>query len=112
MTTTGTRPSQPRLLPSAASLASLAALAGDEPWMEDALCAETDQEAFFPDKGGSTRAGKSVCQRCGVQAECLEYALEHDERFGIWGGMSERERRPLLKARRDQKKADQQNGGK
>jgi WhiB family redox-sensing transcriptional regulator len=36
-----------------------------------------------------------VCRSCDVRAECLEYALEHDERFGIWGGMSERERRRL-----------------
>lgn len=64
-------------------------------WTESALCAETDPEAFFPEKGGSTRAAKRVCQACDVRAECLEYALGHDERFGIWGGFSERERRRL-----------------
>ena len=62
---------------------------------EEALCAQTDPEAFFPEKGGSTREAKRVCRSCDVRAECLEYALEHDERFGIWGGMSERERRRL-----------------
>lgn len=54
-------------------------------WQERALCAQTDPEAFFPEKGGSTREAKKVCARCDVRAECLEYALANDERFGIWG---------------------------
>jgi WhiB family transcriptional regulator, redox-sensing transcriptional regulator len=66
-------------------------------WQERALCAQTDPEAFFPEKGGSTREAKKVCLTCEVKAECLEYALQHDERFGIWGGLSERERRKLKK---------------
>ena len=61
----------------------------------EALCAETDPEAFFPEKGGSTRDAKRVCTGCTVRAECLEFALANDERFGIWGGLSERERRRL-----------------
>ena len=64
-------------------------------WQERALCAQTDPEAFFPEKGGSTREAKRVCRSCEVRAECLEYALENDERFGIWGGLSERERRRI-----------------
>lgn len=64
-------------------------------WQESALCAQTDPEAFFPEKGGSTREAKAVCAACEVRAECLEYALLNDERFGIWGGLSERERRRL-----------------
>ena len=64
-------------------------------WKEQALCAETDPEAFFPEKGGSTREAKRVCNGCPVRADCLAFALEHDERFGIWGGLSERERRRL-----------------
>jgi WhiB family transcriptional regulator, redox-sensing transcriptional regulator len=64
-------------------------------WQERALCAETDPEAFCPEKGGSTREAKRICSGCEVRAECLEYALQHDERFGIWGGLSERERRRL-----------------
>jgi WhiB family redox-sensing transcriptional regulator len=71
-----------------------------EPWQARALCAQTDPEAFFPEKGGSPRLAKAVCRRCPVRAECLAFALEHDERFGIWGGLSERERR-RLRARRD-----------
>jgi WhiB family redox-sensing transcriptional regulator len=68
----------------------------DQPdWQERALCAQTDPEAFFPEKGGSTREAKRICASCEVRAECLEYALAFDERFGIWGGLSERERRRL-----------------
>ena len=66
-------------------------------WQERALCAQTDPEAFFPEKGGSTREAKRVCLACEVRAECLEYALANDERFGIWGGLSERERRRVKK---------------
>ena len=74
-------------------------LAGEaQEWQERALCAQTDPEAFFPEKGGSTREAKKVCTDCEVKTECLEYALANDERFGIWGGLSERERRRLRKA--------------
>jgi WhiB family redox-sensing transcriptional regulator len=64
-------------------------------WQDQALCAQTDPEAFFPEKGGSTREAKRICVGCEVKQECLEYALMQDERFGIWGGLSERERRRL-----------------
>jgi WhiB family redox-sensing transcriptional regulator len=66
-------------------------------WQADSLCAQTDPEAFFPEKGGSTRDAKKICASCEVRSECLEYALHNDERFGIWGGLSERERRKLRK---------------
>jgi WhiB family redox-sensing transcriptional regulator len=68
-------------------------------WQERALCAQTDPEAFFPEKGGSTREAKRICESCEVRAQCLEYALDNDERFGIWGGYSERERRRLKQRR-------------
>ena len=67
----------------------------EDQWQERALCAQTDPEAFFPEKGGSTREAKRICLGCEVRDRCLEYALAHDERFGIWGGLSERERRRL-----------------
>jgi WhiB family transcriptional regulator, redox-sensing transcriptional regulator len=70
---------------------------GELGWQTDALCAQTDPEAFFPEKGGSTRDAKKVCGACSVRSQCLEYALANDERFGIWGGLSERERRRLRK---------------
>jgi WhiB family redox-sensing transcriptional regulator len=64
-------------------------------WMDLSRCAEVGGDFHFPEKGGSTREAKRVCRSCPVRAECLEYALGHDERFGIWGGFSERERRRL-----------------
>lgn len=68
-------------------------------WTDLALCAEVDGEIFYPEKGGSTREAKQVCRACEVSTECLEYALDHDERYGIWGGLSERERRKLKRER-------------
>lgn len=66
-------------------------------WQVKALCKETDPELFFPEKGGSTREAKGVCVGCEVKAECLEHALKSGERFGIWGGLSERERRRVAR---------------
>ena len=74
------------------------ALEEEMSWQENALCAQTDPEAFFPEKGGSTREAKRICVSCEVKVECLDYALANDERFGIWGGLSERERRRLRRA--------------
>ena len=70
---------------------------GELAWQAEALCAQTDPEAFFPEKGGSTRDDERVCGVCPVREECLQYAMDNDERFGIWGGLSERERRRLRK---------------
>jgi WhiB family redox-sensing transcriptional regulator len=78
-----------------AALAELLGEPEEQEWQERALCAQTDPEAFFPEKGGSTREAKRICSGCEVRYECLEYALANDERFGIWGGLSERERRRL-----------------
>lgn len=64
-------------------------------WQQDGHCAQTDPEAFFPEKGGHALDAKRVCWTCPVQAECLEYALENDERYGVWGGLSEYERRRI-----------------
>jgi WhiB family redox-sensing transcriptional regulator len=69
----------------------------DAEWMDQALCAQTDPESFYPEKGGSTREAKKTCEQCLVRAECLDWALANDERFGIWGGLSERERRAISK---------------
>ena len=65
------------------------------PWASEAKCLHAEPDTFFPEKGGSTREAKRICTGCEVRSECLEYALAHDERFGIWGGLSERERRKL-----------------
>jgi WhiB family redox-sensing transcriptional regulator len=71
-------------------------LPAPEPWTEHAICAQTDPDAFYPDKGGSTKDAKRVCRSCPVIAECLAYALDHGDRYGVWGGLSWRERRKLL----------------
>ena len=64
-------------------------------WRDLALCGEIGGDFWYPEKGGSTRLAKAVCRSCEVRGPCLEYALANDERFGIWGGKSERERRRL-----------------
>ena len=68
-------------------------------WQTHARCAEVDPEIFFPERGGSSKAARSVCNVCHVRSQCLEYALNNKEQFGIWGGTSERERRRLRKER-------------
>jgi WhiB family redox-sensing transcriptional regulator len=70
---------------------------GGEEWREEALCRQVDPEMFFPEKGGSTADAKLICGRCEVRPECLAYALEHEQRSGVWGGLSERERRRLTR---------------
>jgi len=70
-----------------------------EIWYTKANCAGVDPDLFFPERGASVREAKAVCNACAVREECLEYALKTGERFGIWGGMSERERRKLRKQR-------------
>lgn len=69
----------------------------DDDWRVRAVCAQSDPEIWYPNKGGSTRKPKALCLSCPVREECLDYALSHDERFGVWGGFSERERRRLLR---------------
>jgi WhiB family transcriptional regulator, redox-sensing transcriptional regulator len=68
-------------------------------WQEQANCLGVDPDLFFPERGASTREAKSVCGSCEVRVECLEYALSHAEKFGIWGGLSERERRRVRRQR-------------
>ena len=66
-------------------------------WREQALCRETDPEAFFPEKGQSPNAARQVCAGCPVRAECLADALaRRDVAFGVLGGLTPRERRDLL----------------
>jgi WhiB family redox-sensing transcriptional regulator len=72
---------------------------GERRWQEQANCLGVDPDLFFPERGASTREAKAVCRSCEVQGDCLEYALAHGEKFGIWGGLSERERRRVRRAR-------------
>jgi WhiB family redox-sensing transcriptional regulator len=68
-------------------------------WQRSANCLGVDPDLFFPERGGSTREAKEVCRGCVVRKDCLQYALDNSEKFGIWGGLSERERRRLRRRR-------------
>jgi WhiB family redox-sensing transcriptional regulator len=73
-------------------------------WAESAACREVgDLDLFFPDKGRSAVDARTICKGCSVRAECLDYALNHNQRFGVWGGLSERQRRPLHNTAHDLK---------
>lgn len=64
-----------------------------EPWMDEAVCTSVlDDALFYPEKGGTARIAKTICQACPVKVECLTYALEHHEEHGVWGGLSANER--------------------
>ena len=92
-------PDEPERLP--ATLENLIAIgvaqpvAEDEPWSALAVCKQLDPEDFFPEKGVPTQLQRKICLGCEVVDQCLQYALDHDEQFGIWGGKSERERRRM-----------------
>ncbi len=77
----------------------------DRGWQSRANCMGVDPDLFFPERGASTREAKEVCRGCVAREDCLEYALDNGEKFGIWGGMSERERRRLRRARAIERRA-------
>ena len=68
-------------------------------WQDQAACLGIDPDLFFPERGASTREAKGICASCSVKVDCLEYALANSEKFGIWGGLSERERRRIRRMR-------------
>ena len=68
-------------------------------WYDRALCAQTDPEGFYPEAGQGSRTAKRVCDQCEVRPKCLAWALEHDERHGVWGGKTRSERMALMKER-------------
>ena len=72
----------------------------DMAWQDFANCRGADPDLFFPERGASTRTAKGICRECSVQAECLEFAIVSSEKFGIWGALSERERRKIRKERK------------
>lgn len=71
-------------------------------WQSDALCAQTGPEIQFPESRASDKVAKAVCARCMVRLPCLEYALLKGEKFGVWGGLNEKEREQLLEQRQAQ----------
>ncbi len=74
-------------------------------WQGQANCMGVDPDLFFPERGASTREAKEVCRGCVVREDCLEYALANGEKFGIWGGLSERERRKIRRRRAMERRA-------
>jgi WhiB family redox-sensing transcriptional regulator len=79
------------------ALGLLKAIGPRHAWQKQALCAkmaDSDRE-FFPIAGRTAQPAKSVCRECPVRGQCLEFALDSNEKFGVWGGLSERERKAL-----------------
>lgn len=72
-----------------------------EAWMMRGLCRGANPGEFFPSDGVGVELAQRICAVCTVQADCLEYALVHRIEHGVWGGASERERRRILRRRRD-----------
>ncbi|GGV08495.1 transcriptional regulator WhiB [Streptomyces filipinensis] len=72
----------------------------DDTWQAQALCAQTGPDFFFPEPGSSVREAKRICAMCELRPACLDYALANDERFGVWGGLSEKERLALRRTSR------------
>lgn len=64
-------------------------------WMAHGTCSQTDPDAFFRGKGEDPKPGKRVCRHCPVTTECLQYALDTDQRWGTLGGYTENERRRI-----------------
>jgi WhiB family redox-sensing transcriptional regulator len=69
-------------------------------WMDDGNCVGVEPDIFFPGRGEVATAAKELCRECPVRVTCLEFALAHGEKWGIWGGKSERERRRIRKERK------------
>ena len=92
---------------------SLALAAADDTWRDHALCRDTDPELFFPvgTTGNALLAidyAKRVCAQCAVNQECLEFALDTTQDSGIWGGLSEEERRDIRRQRAAAQRAARQ----
>ena len=73
----------------------------NEPWLDNAMCANMEPAIFFPPPKANNGPAKSICYQCPVRNDCLNYALQHNIREGVWGGMGERERQREAKRRKD-----------
>jgi WhiB family redox-sensing transcriptional regulator len=69
----------------------------ERPWVVFGACREADGDVFFPVTKEDVDKALAICATCPVRLECLEYALEARERYGVWGGMTEKQRRRLLR---------------
>ena len=70
-------------------------------WTDHAACKGMDSSIFFAERGDTTmvRRARKICDTCPVKQPCLEFALEHNEKIGYWGGTTPRQRRSLKKQR-------------
>lgn len=68
-------------------------------WQDRAACIGADSRIFFPVRGAPATAAIKICSTCPVCDDCLEYAMTHVQRLGVWGGQSEKQRRRLRKQR-------------
>lgn len=70
-----------------------------EAWMDFANCLGVDPDLMFPERGDSLRPARQVCAGCVVRRTCAQYAIDHREKYGVWGGLSERQRREIRMGR-------------
>ncbi|MEO5842042.1 MAG: WhiB family transcriptional regulator [Acidimicrobiales bacterium] len=87
----------PNVNPESIFVAFASLLEGRPAWHADALCREDPHINFFPAQGERTEPAKSLCASCLVRAECLDFALERGEKYGVWAATSERQRRHMRK---------------
>lgn len=77
----------------------------DLSWRAEALCAQTDPEAHYPEAGGTAVPAKRTCMACPVRRQCLDHAINAEETWGVWGGLGQQELRRLIRARRAEQEA-------
>ena len=81
------------------------------PWTKDAACRGCSQVSFYPQRGEPAEPARAICASCPVREECLDFALRNRILGGIWGGLSDKERRkiPTYKAKRTPRESCEQN---
>jgi WhiB family redox-sensing transcriptional regulator len=94
-------PRNPRAVPNVEVEVTVDETPDEYAWMFHARCRGIDPAEFFPSDGTGVETAQRVCAACSVTSECLEYALLNRIEHGVWGGASERERRRILRRRRD-----------
>lgn len=72
----------------------------NQSWRDKGACRGIDPDVFYPVTDEDAEEAKSICSVCAVRQSCLEYALAHREKEGVWGGATERERRRIIRQRR------------
>lgn len=69
----------------------------ERPWAVFAACRDADSDLFFPMTKDQETQAVTICNTCPVLDDCLDHALEARERFGVWGGTTEKQRKRLLR---------------